>query len=415
MESIEKNKDLSIEAAFQDLQELGYQLAEKINDLRSISTTQVTLSYLFTQKDSFQPEEIRNELDKIILMLTGFIDENDDITEDEKRILKAIINSLSMVPTFNCTLKDASLIIDSVIIDILNNPQISHKSKNEFMSKLSAHLEEVSIKATIESVDDKYHIGSPLPCNFFYAYDAHKSEEKLTELRKIKRSLKALSEEQKSILQSETGTDMTIKYGDELVLEEIEDYEREISVTEANNDYTESSAPSKNSSSTLELITILRKDKSSVTRRELALARIQLIRIYREYLNTILAGNITSNYIANRQFPKLDLNDIESWNKEMSPASLARRVALFDMMHVGTVDSHQLNFNLDRRNQLPVSQELIDTWLAPEQFDTKESSQDIRLNNEEEQMVNRMKPLLKKKIAQNKSKVASEDVDLLEI
>lgn len=357
---------IPIERAQLEIIQLGENIAKEIKNLKEASKVMIIITAIFNNNLDFSnPELVSLEIDNVRKSLLEICD-NAEIPEPEAILqLKEIIQSFDFGSPLD--LKELISKIDKLLLEVIKNESIPLTAKSKFFQKIKGICEvnhQNSVANKIQMTESTISLSQdmPLPVNVSYILNPEMISERDAALRRLKNSIQT----QESLLFQYSASEYIEKiHGTDLIDAE-EEYYRQSEFYNSNKpELVENTVPkNKKEGYPLELIVILKGGPKEVTFRQLNMAKIQLLRIYREFINTLITTEIIDNRIIEEQLSELE-NSLRIGIDETSEAEIkrrkqTRRISLFDMLHMGTVAANKVNPNMTSENQVPLSQEVLD-------------------------------------------------------
>lgn len=403
--------------ALRELNSIAEVIVNEVMSLKSTSISKLDLTSLVALNENSSSQEIKQRLNQMIDTIISKISPNGSLDYEGMGDVIKIIESLRDINEDSLDAENVIQLIDSSLIDVaaLNVPL---KTKTKFFDSLKAIIEDNLNKSLLGELTEANAI-SPrriLPVSAYYVLNIDDSLERIQKLIDLKRLIKNQLTAIFNELRNDSSETILNKYGDYIVDSEIEEYENERNYSEtAPQQYITNSIPqTSNTDSTAELEELLNSDNNLVSTNKLRIAKIQLLRIYREYINTLISDSKITNIIIDEQLKGafedgLRIGGLDSPLKEIQRRKANRRIALFESAHEGFIKSSEINFALEAKNLLPVSPEIIDLWLDGEQMNVEAMDIKSELSDEQLYMLNSLLPLKDTRIPQSKTRAISID------
>lgn len=358
--------NIPLEKAQLELKNLGEAIAREVKTLKEASKVGIIITTLFNRNINYlDSTEVEIELLNIRELLLNLVNTAEIPEEADKLLIEEFIKTF----VFKNPQNENELInsIDELLLGIIKMP-INLVSKSKLFQKLKGECEIKHQKSVVDAVEltaesIQFNPDSlPLPINISYILNPEMVADRDIKLRRLKDRLQI----QASLLFQHSASEYIEKlHGDELIDAE-EEYYRQGAFYKINKEeLLENSIPKHiEEGYPLELMAILNGETSSITFRQLNIAKIQLIRIYREFVNTIISSEIIDSRIVNEQEEnpeiRLRVGYDEDERSESQRRKQTRRLELFNMWHMGTVNASQINPQLPAENLVPLSQNLLD-------------------------------------------------------
>src|SRR5260221_1690683 len=427
------NLNIDVVEAQKKLADLGERLAHEIQSLKGISENSVIISALFDETETFTMDNFKSNIERIVKEIHDEIESDNEglSTAEGMQKIKLILSTLLMLPPASVTTEEAVRVIDSALCDIANDESIPLTTKAKFFNKMKLIADTRFEKRITRNVSQSGAMNPEdiLPIKASYILNAQDCIERRIRLKQIKSLIKEETSSELATLQ-DPSAEILDNFGDLIIDVEAEDYYREETYNKAKADMNDSSVPlNLKEGNPDELLEILSLKSGEISIKKLALAKIQLLRIYREYLNLVLAGEKSAEVVILEENREIDLenplvlkkNDElrlganDSQEKSNARRKATRRLAVFNSLHIGTVGADVLNPKLDKGNQLPVSQEIIDFSKAENGSINVENVYG-ELTPEQQRRFTRIKPHLNRRIYQKKPKeMAENSIDAIDL
>jgi len=396
--------------AVRELNKLGENIARQFVELKSGGGTSLNLNGLFTQQEHFSSEELIDNINLIVNTVESKIHADQALLElAEMPQVILIFKTLLYIPPIPATMEDTVRIVDSCLLDIANSPSIPLKTKSKFFELLGGIIDRNISKWLANQLysKDSMPTSSVLPINVSYILDIPNALSRTERLEEIKAFIKSESTSILKELRTDPSEEILNRYGDYVIDTEAEEYEFQRRYEIGLSEYIESSIPAQiKEDATDELKEVLTSTEDTISLRTVRMAKIQLLRIYREYVNILLNGKNLTRLLIDEQSPSesleletdLRVGGKDSPQREVKRRRVNRRVALFEAVHMRPVQSHEVNSFLDNNNYLPVSQKIIDFWLEGEK--TRTESATIKLTEDQQRKLEVLKSIKESRLLQ---------------
>lgn len=384
--NLDKDKN---EYSIESLSTLAKEISNKLKSLPSDTLVTFVPSWLLTQKKNFNKEDSIHELHVFSNIIKDIVDDlkvNNEVTESVyNQIIEITDNANKLLRDENITFVQLTKIIDWVIINIFSIDDLTTIGRSKFSEKLN----QIIAKKSLEKLELNFTQGTfeTQPINISYVTNIENLKTREKELRNLKQQIKS---EIRSLVsqrrvEEHSSASIMAKYNDYLVDSDVEEYENNRSIEEIKDNDNKISVPaSLEQLDVEELVEIM--ERRNVNQETYSRAKIQLLRIYREYINILISDVLISkavvedqeNYEFNKPDRRMGIEESHEVTRERN--NIARRVALFQSAHLGFSKSHEVSFNLDNSNYLPINSQIIQFWA--ENGINKNLGKSVELNGE---------------------------------
>ena len=410
-----ERKEIERAYAVAELNNIAEIITAEIKELKSSGITSILLSCLITQKENFTSDEVGEELRNLITEIEVKIAAEKSLSELEGiEGLLTVFRGLATLSPFAMSIVEVTKIIDSYLVEIANSTTIPLKTKNKFFELLKTLAEEKNNQNILADIKANGEVPTNrvLPINIHYVLDADNSIKRTEKLRSLKRFIKKELATTKVDHVEDSDESIFSKYGDYVVDPEAQDWE----IERRHDEIVDSNIQINATDNTSDLKTLLNSEDEYVSLDTYRLAKTQLLRIYREFINSKLSGVTINQRLVDEQTgvsgdttsDPLRFGGDDSEEKGKTRSRATRRIALFDSAHLGLVKAHAVNFALDNRNYLPVSQNLIDFWLEEDAKQVEVSNVREKLSAPQIEMLKQLEGISDYKLPQKKSAITTE-------
>lgn len=364
--TLERSDEISIEQAQLELNSMGEAIAKEIKNMREVSRIGIVITALFNRGlDYTNQQEVISEIYAIKDLLIKLSEAAGIANGSDSDLIRNLISEFE----YSIPSNEAELLswIDKLLTGVIKL-QVDLASLNKFFQKVKGecetrHQNTVSAAVTVDSEHLSFDYSAlQLPININYILNPETAYEREKHLRKLKERLQM----QASLLFQHSAAEYIESiHGTDLVDSDEELYRQQEFYQRNKGELVDNSIPTHvENGYPLELMTILKGEVDNVTFRQLNNAKIQLLRVYREFVNTIISSGNIDTVIAEEQNGNstenlrigVDNDGATSKNRRVR----TRRLELFNMWHMGVVQAEKVNPRMNNGNLVPISQDLLD-------------------------------------------------------
>jgi len=335
---------LEVCSSREGIKALDEQLALALEEVVHVRVVTIILNAFFISSD-FEPADLKQKVSSTFSDIAAELDEpSDDLT--------TLLDEDKHYSNFEA--------LDQCLCKIANSDTLSLSLKTKFFNAIKAAADKRLNAYISDSVDDRNLVlrNAELPITASYVLDPGAALERLESLRYLKKQIKNAAAACMEALPKESRDSSWHKY-----VPETEGIQKPLS----------------------ELVKVV-INEDDLDKEEVITAQMQLLRLYREYINTLIAQTIFKEKIVEEQTDTQTINPLrvgESYSKERMRQT--RRLALFDSWHLGRKRASDINTQMDPGNRIAIDPR-IDELIASGDYKTMPITLEVEDILSEEQL-----------------------------